>query len=63
MKERCDALRAAHETAMERGQAEQLQLQHDEQAAQVRIDGTDGDEGRDEGELMEGSWVGSRRRR
>lgn len=36
MKERCDALRAAHETAMERGQAEQLQLQHDEQAAQAK---------------------------
>lgn len=35
MKERCDALKSAHETAMERGHAEQLQMQHDEQTAQA----------------------------
>ena len=35
MKERCDALKSAHEAVIERGQAEELQMQHDEQAAQA----------------------------
>lgn len=36
MKERCDALKSAHEAVIERGQAEELQMQHDEQAAQAK---------------------------
>ena len=35
MKERCDAMKSAHENVMERFAAKQLQIQHDEQAAQA----------------------------
>lgn len=37
MKERCDALKSAHEAVIERAQAEELQMQQDEQAAQARL--------------------------